>query len=315
MRALFDTIGRIAARQHGRISHSQLVAAGVDRNRIARWTADGRLRRVHREVYAVGHTAASLHADLMAAVLACGASAVVSHRSAAHALGIVARQPRLPEITVASTAGRLRPGIVVHRVRALPTADTTRLHGIAIATVPRVLLDLAPTTSPTELTRAGHEAWVRYRTAPAHVEACIARNPTKKGAAKLLRALGSDVTLSDLEDGFLALLHRHGLPRPRTNIDVAGDKVDCHWPQLGLTIELLGYRFHASRRAFEDDVARRRRSHHLAYTWGDVFERGDRTAAELTPLLALPHASSAHTPGRRAPAPGRSAAAGGTCRT
>ena len=62
--------------------------------------------------------------------------------------------------------------------------------------------------------------------------------------------------------------------------------MDCHWEHLGLTVELLSYRFHASRRAFEDDVARRRRSHHLAYTWGDVFERGAQTAAELARVLA-----------------------------
>ena len=120
---------------------------------------------------------------------------------------------------------------------------------------------------------------------PRDVEACITRNPTKQGAAKLRRALGADVTLSDLEDGFLELLKRHDLPLPRTNIDCAGDKVDCHWTRHGLTIELLSYRFHASRRAFEDDVARRRRSSHLAYSWGDIFERGAQTVAELAPLL------------------------------
>jgi hypothetical protein len=71
------------------------------------------------------------------------------------------------------------------------------------------------------------------------------------------------------------------LPAPRTNVSQRGDKVDCHWPELGLTVELLSYRFHASRRAFEADVARRRRSNHVAFTWGDVFERGGRTIAEL----------------------------------
>ncbi len=162
----------------------------------------------------------------------------------------------------------------------------TRHLGIPITTVPRTLLDLAPRLPPTELTRACHEAWVRHRTTPADIEACIARNPTKKGIQKLRRALGADVTLSVLEDGFVDLLKRHGIPRPRTNVDREGDKVDCHWPAHDLTVELLGYRFHASRRAFEQDVARRRRSNHIAYTYGDVFERGDATAAEVTALLA-----------------------------
>ena len=105
-------------------------------------------------------------------------------------------------------------------------------------------------------------------------------------ARELRRAMGADITLSMLEDGFLALLDADGLPRPRTNIDRRGDKVDCHWPQLDLTVELVTYRFHATRRAFETDVARRRRSSHLAYTYGDVFERGPTTAAELAVRLA-----------------------------
>jgi hypothetical protein len=153
---------------------------------------------------------------------------------------------------------------------------------IPMTTVPRTLLDMAPKLSPAQLTRACHEAWVRHNVTPRHVEACIARNPSKPGRAKLVVALGSDATLSDLEDAFLALLRTNGLPQPRTNIDHRGDKVDCHWPQFGLTVELLSYRFHASRRAFEADVARRRRSNHIAFTWGDVLERGAHTIAELS---------------------------------
>ena len=219
MRTLFDTIARIAAGQHGRVAHRQLVEAGVDRDRIKRWTADGRLRRVHRGVYAVGHRAPSAHADLMAAVLAGGPGAVASHRSAAHLLGLRRSPAPRPEITVPSTSGRRRPAIVVHRVRALPAADVARCHGIPSTTVPRTLLDLAPSLARAELDRACHEAWVRHGTNPITVRACIARNPSKNGAAKLLRALGADVTLSRLEDGFLELLDAHALPRPRTNID------------------------------------------------------------------------------------------------
>lgn len=138
---------------------------------------------------------------------------------------------------------------------------------------------------PNELARLCHEAWVRHDCGPDRIEACIARNPHNPGAARLRRALGSDVTLSFLEEAFLELLEAHDLPAPRTNIELAGDKVDCHWPHLGFTIELLGYRFHATRRAFEEDVARRRRSGHIAYTYGDVTERGTATAAELRTLL------------------------------
>ena len=292
MRGLFAIAAAIAARQHGRVTRRQLLAAGIDARRIERWLADGRLRRVHRGVYAVGHVAPSMHGDYIAAVFAGGDGARLSCAPAAHLFKLTrARRAPAPEITVPTLHHRRRPGIVIHRVKALHPYDTTEYEGIPITSVPRVLLDLAPRLSPPDLARACHEAWVHYRTTPIHVEACIARNPNKPGVAKLRRALGADITLSDLEDAFLILLEQHGLPRPRTNIDLAGDRVDCHWPQHGLTVELVSYRFHATRDGFEKDVARRRRSRHVAFAWGDVVERPAATAAELRQLLSRARSS------------------------
>lgn len=285
MRGLSDKVVAIAERQHGRIAWRQLIDAGIDRGRVQRWIDDGRLRPVHHGVYALGHAAPSLRAAYMAAVLAGGPGAALSHFAAAHLLRLLAGAAGRPEITVPTLAGRQRPGIIIHRAQRLNARDVFEHDGIAVTIVPRVLLDLAPRLEAGRLTRACHEAWVHHRTTPRHVEACIARNPHKPGAAKLRAALGSDVTLSVLEDRFLALLRAHGLPAPRTNVDHRGDKVDCHWPQAGLTVELLSYRFHASRGAFEADVARRRRSGHLAFTYGDVFERGPQTVTELKSRL------------------------------
>jgi hypothetical protein len=288
MHPKFAIVARLAFDHHGRVSRQQLMAEGIDAEQVKRWLRDGRLRAVHHGVYAVGHVAPSMHGDYSGAVLAGGGGAKLSHAPAARVFELTrGKRPPPPEITVPTTAHRRRPGIVIHRVKTLHPYDVTVHEGIPITSVPRVLLDMAPRLSPAKLGRACHEAWVHYNTTPAHVEACIARNPHKPGIAKLRYALGSDVTLSDLEDAFLALIRRHGLPRPRTNIDVRGDKVDCHWPEHGLTVELLSYRFHATRDAFEKDVARRRRSQHVAYTYGDVVERASDTAADLGQRLAL----------------------------
>jgi hypothetical protein len=277
---------RIAGRQHGRVTREQLIGAGIDAGRIDRWLANGRLRRVHRGVYAVGHVAPSVDGEYMAAVLAAGEGAVLSHRAAAYKLGLLRGVRPAAEVTVPTTADRGRPGIVIHRVCSLDALDISVLDGIPVTVVPRILLDLAPTTSPTELTRLCHEAWVRHECGQRSVEACIARNPAKKGASRLRKALGADVTLSALEEGFLELLRAHRLLLPRTNIDHRGDKVDCHWPEHDLTVELVSYRYHATRHAFEHDVARRRRSNHVAYTYGDIYERGTRTIADLRARLA-----------------------------
>jgi hypothetical protein len=280
MQGPFATAAQIADRQHGRITRRQLLVAGVDAKRIDRWISDGRLRPVHRGVYAVGHSAPSTLATYAAAVLASGDGAALSHNADAHILHLLPGSAP-PEVTVPTTAHRQRPGIVIHRVRRLPAQDVTTLHGIPITTPARVLLDLAPRLSPKQLTRACHEAAIRHATTPRQIEACIARNPDKKGIAKLRRALAADVTLSVLEDRFLELLEHHGLPLPRTNIDHRGDIVDCHWPDHDLTVELLSYRYHATRHAFEADIAWRRRSNHLPFTYGDIIDRGPQTVAEL----------------------------------
>ena len=285
MRPLAAIVAQIAGGQFGRITSVQLAAAGVDRDRIKRWVADGRLRREHKGVFALGHPDRSPPGIYMSAVLAAAPGAVLSHRAAAFLLAIWPWRPPPPEVTVPTTAHRRRPGIVIHRVASLDPLDISTLDGIPVTTVPRVLLDLAPSTPLHHLTRMCHEAWVRHDCGPDRIEACIARNPRKPGAARLRRALGADVTLSDLEDAFLRLLARHGLPAPRTNIDQHGDKVDCHWPSHDVTVELITYRYHATRQAFERDVARRRRSRHIAYTWGDVTERAADTIADLRPHL------------------------------
>ena len=282
----FATAAAIAAGQHGRVSRRQLLAAGVDAEQIKRWIRDGRLLPVHRGVYAVGHVAPSMLADYTGAVLAGGDGARLSHFADAHVLRLLPGNPPRAEVTVPTTAHRRRPGIVIHRVRELHPLDTDTWHDIAILTPARTLLDLAPRLTADQLARACHEAWHRHRTTPADVEACIARNPHKNAIAKLRRALGNDVVLSPLEARFRRLMREHDLPVPRTNIDLDGDKVDCHWPAHGLTVELHSYRFHATRHAFENDIARRRRSSHVPFSWGDVFDRGPRTAAEIGQLLA-----------------------------
>ena len=149
-----------------------------------------------------------MHGDYIAAVFAGGEGAKLSHAPAAHVFKVTrGKRPPPPEVTVPTTAPPAPPGIVIHRVERLHPYDVTEHDGIPITSVPRVLLDLAPRLRRAELARACHEAWVQHRTRPAHIEACIARNPNKPGIAKLRRALGTDITLSDLEDAFLVLLN------------------------------------------------------------------------------------------------------------
>lgn len=283
----FHAISEIATRQHGRVTTKQLRKEGVDRSRVTRWVRDGRLKHEHEGVFAVGHQAPSVLGILMSAVLACGDRAAASWFSMAHLYGLIKVRPELPHVSVPTTNGLDRPEISIHRVRALPDAHLTTWFGIPATTVARVLLDIAPRLGLTDLTTACHEAWIRHKVGPPQIESCIELTPRQKGIKKLRVAYGADAVLSVLEKEFVKLLIKHKIPLPRTNIDVAGRKVDCHWPQFGITIELLSFQFHGTRQAFEADVTRRRYTNHLAFTWGDIFERPEQTIREVRRILGL----------------------------
>jgi hypothetical protein len=159
-------------------------------------------------------------------------------------------------------------------------------------TVPRTLVDLPSLLSFEELGRAVHEADVRHGTRPEHVEAVLARYPNARGAATLRMIASGDLPtlLSELERNFRALLTTNGLELPITNRKTGAHYVDCRWPDHALTAELDSYRFHRSRRAWEQDrererAARARGDEFRRYTWRDVVEEPETTVAELRALL------------------------------
>ena len=183
-------------------------------------------------------------------------------------------------------------GVITRRTRNLDPRDATTWRGIPITAVARTLADLAAVLAADDLARACHEAGVRHGTTPAQVEAVLRRHPTSAGAGKLHRILRGDdrVTLSKLEARFLELLRAGGLPLPRTNRSAGGFRVDCRWPEQRLTVELDGYRYHHSRRAWEQDRRRERVARALGdefrrYTYGDVFEVPRLMLSELDRLL------------------------------
>jgi len=131
------TVAALAGKQHGVVTRAQLLAAGVHRRSIDRLLAAGGLHPVHRGVYAAGHTAPSQDAREMAAVLACGAGAALSHQSAGGRWGM--RPPWRGDVHVTAKAGRTREGIIVHRTTTPP--HITHHQGIPITSPER--------TSPT----------------------------------------------------------------------------------------------------------------------------------------------------------------------
>jgi hypothetical protein len=284
-------IRELASRSHGVVTRRELVDAGLTPEQVKKRLRKGMLTSIHRGVYRVGHVAPSIEARYLAAVKACGDNALLAGRAAAHLWRLIKRSPPQPEVLTPND--RRIPGVRVHRARRTELTDAGRCRGIPVTTVPRTLVDLASSLPEAALARACHEAGVLYRTTPAQVDAVLERLPNARGRAKLVRVLHGDVpvTLSRLEARFLELLGETGLPLPVTNRVAGGHRVDCRWPQHRLTVELDSYRYHQSRRAWEQDrrrerEARARGDEFRRYTWGDVFEQPPLMLAELKALLA-----------------------------
>ena len=183
----------------------------------------------------------------MAAVLACGPDAVLSHRSAAALWRI---QPRWPaRIDVTAPSRRRHPNLRIHHS---PDAESTMHHGIPVTTPARTLLDLADVLDDRALTRALNEAQVLRLTAPAHLTTFLTSHPGRR-TSRLARELSATATRSHLEDDFLRFLRRHRLPIPELNQHIAGHEVDAVWRDRRLVAELDGYAFHHTRHAFEHD--------------------------------------------------------------
>ncbi len=289
-------IAALAKRQHGVIARHQLTALGLGRGAIRHRAECGRLHRLYRGVYGVGHVALAPRGRLMAAVLAAGPGAVVSHRSAAALWGIAGGGSPY-DLLVPSR--RRSPAGRVTRTAALPADEQTVFDGIPLTTVPRTLLDLAAVLSPQRLERAVNEAEVQRLSDPLSLDDLVARYPRRRGTAAVRAILaqgrlGLDVTKSELELEFHAFLREHRLPRPEWQAELAASgrtfEVDCLWRAQRLAVELDSRTFHDAPTRFESDRARDRALSVAGWrviriTWRQLHRERATLAADLRRLL------------------------------
>jgi very-short-patch-repair endonuclease len=254
-------IAAVAAHQCGVITRGQLAALGLGLGAVDHRVRTGRLHRLHRGVYAVGHTALPPLARELAAVMACGAEAVLSHQSAAALWGLRAHDPGEVHVTIGRSGSQSRPGLRVHRTRSLGARDVRTRRGIPVTSPPRTLIDLADVLTERELSRAIDEAEVRGIAHRGELLAAVARaGPGRRGSARLAqilrRAEAPSLTRSEAEERLLVLIGAAGLPCPEVNVRIQGHEVDLLWRACRLVVEVDGYAFHSTRAAFERDRAR-----------------------------------------------------------
>lgn len=236
---------RLVERQHGAVSRAQLLELGLSSDAIAHRVLTGRLHPVAHGIYAAGRPDLPRHGQWFAALLSCGPTAVLSHRSAGALWGI-APDLAVSEVTVSTTVRRRRPGVAVH-CRSLKPSERTVRNGVPVTTVERTLLDLATKVRDNQLERAINEADKLDLTDPDALRAALDRYSGRPGVAALRRILDRQsfrLTDSELERRFLAIVRRTHLPPPDTGTRLNGFKVDFHWPDLGLVVETDGLRYH-----------------------------------------------------------------------
>ncbi len=253
-------LAAMGRRQHGVVARRQLAALGIGNGAIKARLRLGQLHAVHRGVYSLGHRRLTIRGAWLAAVLACGDEALLSHRSAAALWGLM--RPRRSPVEVTSCRGRTgRDGILLHYS---PVANDERSieAGIPVTSVARTLLDLAEVLDEDGLRRAFEEAdRLKLLQIPALQQIC-AQAGKRKGLVALRRLIDAArepvFARSPLENRFAEFHREHlaDLPAPLTDVSILDHEVDAYWPSHHLVVEMDSWEFHRHRAAFESDRAR-----------------------------------------------------------
>ena len=284
--------------QHGIVAVAQLRALGLDKYRVRRYVANGRLHRVHQGVYSVGISMLSVRGKYLAAVLACGPGAVLSHRAAADVWRLRPNAAGRLEVTVP----RHRDGpsnVEVHRSRSLRSQDITIKHGIPVTTVARTLLDLSAILGAADLEVAVDRAERLGLFDLTAVVDVLERARGRRGSGKLRRTVQAyeiSTQKSNLERRFKAILETAAdIPSPFFNAMVDGEagthEVDAHWPAYSLAVQVDGFEFHRTRRDRENDAASDADlelggQRVMRFTWDDVTVHASRTLRRIRLALA-----------------------------
>jgi very-short-patch-repair endonuclease len=288
-------VARIAARQYGVVTRAQLAAAGIGRGSIDHRIATGRLHRIHRRVYLVGHPVPPRFACELAAVLACGDDAVLSHLTATSMWSLPCEDARQIDVTVPGRDPGTHPGIRIHRVRQLNPLDVRRCQRIPITAPARTLLDLAEVLPIRALERAVEEAQIRRLVRPRQLLDVLERSPGRRGAGALRELLDQKpaFTRSEAEARLLALLRAAGLAPSSVNARVGNYEVDFLWRPNRLVVEFDGFAYHSTRAAFERDRTRDAELQAHGYrvirvTWRQLVEEPEAIIARVAQALTRP---------------------------
>jgi len=259
------SVWNLARRQHGVVARRQLLELGFNGDAIQHRIETRRLHPLWRGTYAVGRPEVTRYGRWMAAVLACGEQAAVSHETGGALFEVCAEPPGEIHVSVLDGRRKRHPGIVTHRRSGLDHSFITEHRGIPVTDIVTVLVDLAGRLSAHDLEAAINAADRNDLINPERLRAEIDRRGPRRGTARLAGLLDRrtfTLTDSELERRFRPIAKAAGLPPPQTQVRINGYRVDFFWPELGLVVETDGLRYH--RTAAQQTIDRLRDQAHIA---------------------------------------------------
>lgn len=249
----------LVRRQHGVVTRAQLLGLGFSTKAIEHRLATGRLYPAARGVYLVGWNRMTPERRWMVAVLACGETACLSHRSAAELWGISREEPCRIDVTVRRHAEAKRPGIRLHSRAALPRSQVTMRNGIPLTTPIQTLIDISLEVTSSELERSVNDADKLDLIDPERLRRALDARAGEPGVKPLRITLDKHtfrLSDSELEIHFRPIAAAAGVPVELTKQIVNGFEVDFYWPSLRLVVETDGWRYHRTPAAQTRDAKR-----------------------------------------------------------
>jgi predicted transcriptional regulator of viral defense system len=294
-------VGRLAVAQNGVVTREQLEGLGLDDQAIAKRVARGRLHRIHQRVYSLTPGVMTERGTFMAAVLACGPEAVLSHRAAAYLWGMVETWEEPIDVTAPNRRGRSPDGVAAHRDGSLQPIDKTGLHSIPCTSVARTLLDFSAVAPEWQVRKAVAEAEVLRILDKPRLRALLKRSRRRRGVARLRLILDTihpqtKRTRSELERLFLEMCARKAVPEPEVNVwlpapDGKRYQADFLWRDSNRILEADSRRFHDTDSSFLSDRKRQQQLELAGWrvsrcTWEEVEQEPRRLALTVQGLLA-----------------------------
>jgi predicted transcriptional regulator of viral defense system len=294
-------VGHLAVAQNGVVTREQLEGLGLNDQAIAKRVARGRLHRTRGRVYSLTPRVMTERGRFMAAVLACGPDAVLSHRSAAYLWGLVDSWEEPIDVTAPNRRGRSPEGVAAHRDGSLQPIDKTTIHRIPCTSLARTLLDFAAVAPEWEVRKAVAEAEVLGILDKSKLRALLKRSRRRRGVARLRLILDTihpqtKRTRSELERLFLGMCVKRAVPEPEVNVWLPAPngkryQADFLWRDRKLIVEADSRRFHDTDSSFVSDRKRQQQLELAGWrvsrcTWEEVEREPRRLALTVQGLLA-----------------------------